>query len=74
MEAISWVLVDFLRYNPAAMQAVGSGSAVGPGNWHIQLNCVKSYGNFAENREFFLLDKVVKVVGGRSVIKGAYPV
>ena len=34
----------------------------------------KSYGNFAEKSEFFLLDKVVKLVGGGSVINGAYPV
>ena len=35
---------------------------------------VKSYGNFSERSEFFLLDKVVKLVGGGSVINGAYPV
>ena len=34
----------------------------------------KSYGNFAEKSEFFLLDKVVKLVGGGSVINVAYPV
>ena len=35
----------------------------------------KSYGNFAEKNEFFLLDKVVKLVGEGSVINwgGAYP-
>ena len=30
----------------------------------------KSYGNFAEKSEFFLLDNVVKLVGGGSVING----
>ena len=34
----------------------------------------KHYGNFAEKSEFFILDKVVKLVGGGSVINGAYPV
>ena len=34
----------------------------------------KSYGNFAETSEYFLLDKVVKLVGGGSVINGSYPV
>ena len=34
----------------------------------------KRLGNFAEKNEFFLLDKVVKLVGGGSVINGAYPV
>ena len=34
----------------------------------------KSYSNFAEKSEYFLLDKVVKFVGGGSVINGAYPV
>ena len=34
----------------------------------------KSYGNFAEKSEYFLLDKVVKLVGGGSVINRAYPV
>ena len=34
----------------------------------------KSYGNFDENSEFILLDKEVKLVGGGSVINGAYPV
>ena len=33
-----------------------------------------SYDNFAEKSEVFLLDKVVKLVGGGSVINGAYPV
>ena len=33
----------------------------------------KSYGNFAEKSELFLLDKVAKLVGGGSVINGAYP-
>ena len=32
----------------------------------------KSSSNFAEKREFFLLDKVVKLVGGGSVINRAY--
>jgi hypothetical protein len=46
---------------------------------------LKSYGNFTAWMDFsywtklcmdgfFLLDKVVKLVGGGSVIKGAYPV
>ena len=34
----------------------------------------KSYGDFAEWVDFFLLDKVVKLVGGGFVINGAYPV
>ena len=34
----------------------------------------KSYGNFAEKSDFAPLDKVVKLVGGGSVINGAYPV
>ena len=33
----------------------------------------KSFINFAEKSEFFLLDKVVKLVSGGSVINGAYP-
>ena len=33
-----------------------------------------SYDNFAEKNEFFLLNKVVKLVGGGSAINGAYPV
>ena len=33
-----------------------------------------SYGDFAEWVDFCLLDKVVKLVAGGSVIKGAYPV
>ena len=33
-----------------------------------------SYGNFAEKSDFVLLDKVVKLVGGGSVINGAHPV
>ena len=38
---------------------------------HYRIN---SYSNFAEKSEFFLLDKVVKLVGGGSVINGAYPI
>ena len=34
----------------------------------------KSYSNFADQSEFFLLDKVVKLVDGGSVINKAYPV
>jgi hypothetical protein len=34
----------------------------------------KSYNNLAEKSEFFLLDKVVKLVGGGSVINEAYPI
>ena len=34
----------------------------------------KSYGDFGEIGGFFLLDKVVKLVGGGSVINGASPV
>jgi hypothetical protein len=37
-------------------------------------NWFKSYDNFAEKKEFFLLDTEVKLVGGGSVINGAYPV
>ena len=34
----------------------------------------KSYSNFVEKIDFFLLDKVVKLVSGGSVINRAYPV
>ena len=34
----------------------------------------KSYSNFAEKSEYFLLDKVLKLVCGGSVINEAYPV
>ena len=33
-----------------------------------------SHGNFAEKSESYLLDKVVKLVGGEPVINEAYPV
>ena len=49
------------------------------GDFKIQRNSksrywFKSYDNFAEKGNFFLLDKVVMLVGGESVINGAYPV
>ena len=37
-------------------------------------NWFKSYGNFSEKSEFFLLDKVVRLGGGGSVTNRAYPV
>ena len=37
-------------------------------------NWFKSYVNFAERVDFFILDKVVKLVGGGCVINWAFPV
>ena len=60
---------------------------VGKGDFSDKIDYIKSFleildleghqncmGNFAEWVGFFRLDKVVKLVGGRSVINGAYPV
>ena len=35
---------------------------------------VQDFGKFCWKNELFLLDQVVKLVGGGSVINGAYPV
>ena len=46
-------------------------SKSGRRKWHYWF---KRYGNVAEKSEFLLLYKVVKLVGGGSVINRAYPV
>ena len=65
------VTPQWLDYAPMVDYNLGDSKSQRASKLHYWF---KSYGNFAEKSEFFLLDKVVKLVGGWSVINGAYSI